>query len=140
MIPVYQTKFGGSDDPIEEQGNCFQAALASVLEIPLEEAFDPIRESTEDRWYFDFIKWLEKYNLSIIYIQSSPDKPVPVTTYEGYHIAFTKSVSLPNPSDGHCVVMKDGEFVHDPNPRNTRYGEEEGFLIFVPKDVSKMVK
>ncbi|MCH6575571.1 MAG: hypothetical protein IH795_10285, partial [Bacteroidetes bacterium] len=40
VIPVNQTKFGGSDAPIEEQGDCFRACLASILELALDEVFD----------------------------------------------------------------------------------------------------
>ncbi|KKL84801.1 hypothetical protein LCGC14_1961060, partial [marine sediment metagenome] len=37
MKPIYQTRFAGPDAPVAEQGNCFAACLASILECSLEE-------------------------------------------------------------------------------------------------------
>ena len=34
MKYVYQTRFGGPEDPIEKQGNCFASAVASLTEVP----------------------------------------------------------------------------------------------------------
>lgn len=42
-----QTKYGGPSAPVEERGDCFDACLASVLEVPIEAVCVP---HTDDWW------------------------------------------------------------------------------------------
>lgn len=147
MIKINQTRFGGLDKPISEQGNCFQACLASVLEIPLEQAFDCIPFDSnpkatrfeQQHWYVAFNKWLEQFGLGSIYLEWKPITPA-VTPLLGYHIAELKSSTLKN-GESHCVVIHDGDLAHDPNP-NSKVNSDDllGIYLLVPLDVAKLRK
>jgi len=140
MKKVYQTRFGGNDSPVSEQGNCFQASIASIFEIPLEEAFDciphyrkddmgkPIDKSLE---FIEFNKWLSKYGFQSIYIQAFP---LPrMTTLRGTHLLEVESSTLKK-GETHMVVIRDGEVVHDPNPNAKEVGKTVGVYLIVPMD------
>jgi len=145
VIKIYQTRFGGSDKPIIEQGDCFQACLASILEIPYEQAFscvygyDKPKEGElfeKQPWYVDFNKWLEQYGLASIYLEWKPTIPA-VTSLLGFHIAEVKSSTLKN-GDTHAVVIHNGDLVHDPNPKSKVNGDDLlGVYLLVPLDISK---
>lgn len=139
MIPVYQTKFKGSDAPKSEQGNCFQACIASILEIPLEEAFDD-KLCEEHEWFDNFNEWLEDFNLACILIpvgkSESGKEYAPGTTYLGYHIMRFDSINLAHPDDGHVCVSLDGTVVHNPVPTQgvSDVGEYKGTFLLVPRN------
>mgnify|MGYP001592315282 FL=1 len=143
MIKINQTRFGGSDSPISEQGNCFQACLASILEIPLEDAFDccPFDTPTDEKrlerhpWWVAFNEWLSQFGLGSIWLEFKPTPPT-ITQLLGYHLAEVKSHTLK--SGNHCVVIHDGELVHDPNPKSKVDSDDLiGVYILVPLDISK---
>jgi len=142
MIKIFQTRFGGLDKPTNEQGNCFQACIASILEIPLKEAFDctpygPSEKGTpveKDSWYVDFNKWLAERGLASIYLECSRVVPA-VTQILGYHLAEVKSTTLKN-GESHCVVIHNGNLVHDPNPNSkANLDYVFGVYLIVPLDV-----
>src|SRR3990167_3048324 len=112
--PVMQTKFGGSDAPESEQGNCIAACLASIFECSLEDVPDFTGSIVAGGWFFHLQKWLAECNLSLLML---PAKPIDVPA--GYAMAAVKSLTLPNPDDGHMVVVNNGMLAHDPNPKNT---------------------
>jgi hypothetical protein len=58
MKPIYQTRFGGSEAPGEEQGNCFAACLASVFECALEDVPDFAGTIVDGRWFGIITEWL----------------------------------------------------------------------------------
>jgi len=138
LIPVYQTRFGGFDSPVEEQGNCFQACVASILEIPLEDAFDAIKYP-DGKWFNEFNRWLKKYNLACLAFETSEEKPVSFSPLIGYAIMQCKSATLPN-KESHVVIIKDGVEVHDPNPHAHRIGECEAVYFFIPLDIPKCAR
>ena len=141
MIPVYQTIFH------IDRGNCFQATLASLFDIPLEEAPNLSPEATfnestgEYTWfdkYWEFIKSKGYKYIANIHNAwqlgcSGVDrfKEIKEGKYEGvkgYFIAevysptyFDASMYITNRfhrSPTHSVIVnKDLEIVHDPNPK-----------------------
>jgi hypothetical protein len=138
MKKVYQTRFSGTDSPVSAQGNCFQACIASIFEIPLEEAFDcvpyfrkddvgkPVDESLE---FIELNKWLLKYGFQTIYIQAFP---LPrMTTLRGFHLLEVESTTLKK-GDTHMVVTHNGDIVHDPNANAKEIGKVVGFYLIVP--------
>ncbi len=134
MKPVYQTKFGGKSSALDEQGNCFQACLASVFELPLEEAFDIVHYDTPE-WWDQFHAWLAEFGLACVYIITmlvgeDGQAPRPWLESLGYHIARVDSGTL---TDGtwHAVVMKGDKVVHDPNHHSTSEGKVDGVYLFV---------
>ncbi len=130
MNKVYQTRFGGSSAELIQQGNCFQACVATVLQMPIEEAFDAV-PWPDDIWFEEFNKWLAKYNLGCVWLESSGEHPAPASKFLGIHIAECKSDNLYN-GGSHAVVIEDGYLLHDPLPNATRQGEYQGIYIFVP--------
>ena len=140
MTKVYQTRFGGYDKPLAERGNCFQACVATVLQIPLEEAFDCWSYPEED-WWDEFNKWLEKYGLNCFYLEMPLDYiPIPAA-FPGIYIGEYMSTNLSH-GERHVVVVKDGwELVHDPDPlpKAKGQGEIQGVYMFVPLKPYRLV-
>lgn len=58
MIPVDQTKFG-------DEGNCYQACLASILEIGIDEV--PTFSSSSN-WVREVQQWLEQRGLAMLHV------------------------------------------------------------------------
>ena len=90
MKKVYQTKFGGKDAPDEEKGNCWQACVASILEIPLEDAMHDIHYDGP-AWLERFNAWLRQYGLACIEFKVSPEWEWGRVT--GTHIQLRKSTT-----------------------------------------------
>lgn len=67
MKKVFQTLFG------EEKGNCFQAAVASILEMDLEQVPHFCKDNPNDDWYFAFVDWLRSFGFSAIHIAATPE-------------------------------------------------------------------
>ena len=124
VIKVYQTKFGGVDAPIGERGNCWQAAVASILELPLQDVPD-IQVYDDKMWWFDkFREWLEQYGLGAIGLSTGGN-----ITIQGYHLIECKSTTLKN-GELHVVVGLNEKVVHDPNPNANILGEVVDYIVF----------
>ena len=112
---VFQTKFGGPDSPLEEQGDCMQASLATLLGISLEEAFDFRRATAEQKrptgWWYAYIDWCRERGLYPLILTH----PLPGVL----GMAGVKSHRISN--GGHQVVVRGVEVVHDPG---APFGEE----------------
>ena len=128
MKRVYQTRFGGADAPQAEQGNCMQACIASILEIPLEEAFDTTLYPDET-WFDKFNEWLAGYQLACVYFESSKEHPIRCTEILGYHINEVWSGSLKNTK--HAVVCHNDRLVHNPNERCQETNGNIGVYMFI---------
>ena len=133
MKPVYQTKFGGSSDPPEEQGNCLAACLASIFELTLDEVPDFGEHLDNGTWFTILQQWLSKRNLYMFTWTLESGYPL------GIHMLATKSTYLANPDDGHLVVIDNGRIVHNPNKLAASEGEPEQFWVFAVLDPSKQV-
>lgn len=139
MFEVYQDRFGGDDAPIDKQGNCFQACVATILQMPLEEAFDCC-SYPDDMWFDEFNKWLKQYGLGCIFVEHSMEKPIPHTEFIGLYMVQCQSETLYQ-GNHHVVVASDGEFLHDPHPlANGQLGDCRGIYIFVPLEPYKLVR
>lgn len=130
MKPVFQTHFGGSSAPLEEQGNCGQAVIASLLGIDLEEAFD-VRRHPDDEWQDRFQEWLRARGLGVVCIGNAGGGFEPFFP-PGYAMAHT---TVPN-GIPHVVVTLDGIIVHDP-ARLPDPGPIEAFSIIYPLDIEQ---
>ena len=139
MFTVDQTRFGGANAPKEQQGNCFQACVATVLQLPLEEAFD-CRGIQDEDWIGEFNKWLEQYGLGCIYVFHTTEHPIKSMGMKGLSIAELMSETLYE-GERHVVVMRGHyEVFHDPNPNAKKQGELQGVYIFVPLEPYKLVR
>lgn len=106
MIEVTQNKL---HDPSKRvKGGCFQACLASILELPL----DDVPHFVEfDDWLYRLQLWLADRGLVFLY-----DIPPAYANYWGYHLIGGPS---PRGNFRHCVVGKAGEMIWDPHPDRT---------------------
>lgn len=111
MIPVYQDMTVAKDGT----GNCYNACISSILEIPLREASD-ILPNTEGDWSRLWSIWLADKKLKRCHhLVSNPP--------EGYSIAIV-STDRVYPEDHykhgkkiiHACVALDGAICHDPYP------------------------
>ena len=135
MKSVYQTKYGGISAASDEQGNCFAACLASILEINLNDVPDLGGQLSDDNnaWWFTIRDWLlEKHDLYLLPIR--PDS-IELNDLEGYQLLAVESETLPKGEGGHLVVGYNGSVIFDPN-KNTKkvYHKEynvEEIWIFV---------
>ena len=97
MKPVFQSKFG-------DIGNCFNACIASLFEIPLEDL--PELNLKDNEWAAPVRKYLEdNYNLSFFFSDSA-------FRQKGYYILT--GTTTRNPKLNHAVIYKDDKLVHDP--------------------------
>ena len=121
------------------RSNCFQACVAFVLQMPLEEAFNHEPYSDEE-WFIEFNKWLKQYGLGCIFVEMSTEKPVSTTSFEGIHIAECMSETLYNGVRHAVVIHNHFELLHDPLPNAKEQGEMQGVYIFVPLEPYKLVR
>lgn len=113
MIPVYQTRFGNDKEDRETVGNCYAAAVASLLEVGLDDVPDisPIEGKDFDKlWRAWFQENLGLYIIDVEVNLEIADPP------KGYSIATVWSKV--HEGGTHAVVTKDGHVIHDPNPNN----------------------
>lgn len=120
MIPVTQTKGGGRLAPPEERGDCFDACLASILEVPIEVTAIPHDEQWWD-YAVDVVarqgfRLFEAYRLDAL--EGTDFKPLTAAVLgewigDVYWIASVPSRNLPG--ERHVVVMRGGDVVHDPS-------------------------
>lgn len=101
MKPIMQTKFG------VDEGNCFSACLASILEIPIEQIPNFCVEYPSD-WLNKTNEWLAGLGLVLVdfTVEGLPD-------YDTYWIASGLSPRL---TCDHSVVYHASAMVHDPHP------------------------
>ena len=137
MIKVYQTKFGGFNASDEEKGNCFQAALASILELPLE-VCPHSWDYPGDTWYEETNKWLKQYGLVMTGYDVTDNNHLLLPPL-GYHLIDVKSTTLHN-GELHVVVGHNGEVVHDPNPNAQSVGEKKTFWLFAELNPARTMK
>lgn len=136
MIPVFQTKFGGSKSSKEEKGDCMAACIASILELSLEDINIDLHGPY---WWENFQMFLFKYNLAALYI----GELTPASEYHGFQIMQFQSLDLPE-GDYHAVVGKDGGIVH--NPREGRgitkadFGSYKGAFLFLTLNPEEQVR
>lgn len=112
MKPVKQTKFG----PVE--GNCFNACIASLLEVDIDVIPD-IPPGTD--WLTAKKKWdewlLENYSVYLLDVEFD-DRTIRMADHlQGYHIMSGTSPRAEYPDrTAHSVVGFEGRMVHDPHP------------------------
>lgn len=99
MAEVTQTIL--HDDPQGRIGNCLQAAIASALDLPL----DQVPHFAEHpHWQREMANWALGHGYTVLY---SP-------TVDGIPLGVAYGPSPRAPS--HAVVVRDGVIVWDPHP------------------------
>lgn len=113
------------NDPEGRQGNCWQTAIASVLELPLDDVphFIQIDEDGGRNWWMNTWEWLNERGYTIEVIPTHPDSD---------ELYFVTGPS-PRGNFHHVVVYCRGKMVHDPHPDRTGVVEEEYFEVIRKK-------
>jgi len=107
MKPVMQTRTG-------KGGDCFQACVASVLELQLEDVPDFCNVYSEDEWFLKFCSWLNQYGMTAIMVKNDGKAVLDKILTGTYTLAGGMSAARPKML--HEVVWKDHKMVHDPAP------------------------
>jgi hypothetical protein len=150
MIPVMQRKAHTETAHGEATviGDCFNAAVASVLELPYEDVphfVEIYHDEPPDVWHKHFVEWAKERGWwALHYGLSGEDFETGEWVPPGYWIAsVTTPRNFVTDDDGdpgaHAVVMYGRDLVHDPHPGPHR-GEHKGFraaFVFVPLDPAK---
>lgn len=122
MKPILQTMTG-------LQGNCLNAAVASILEISIADTPDTSRLNTEGQWGA-WAHWGFNRNIQFLKLKDVGASPA------GYTVAIVPTDL--GPSITHCIVAKDGHQVHDPAPYGRKYERPYlAWLVMAPIDPSK---
>lgn len=99
MFKVFQTKKGIG-------GNCFQACVASMLDVPLW-AIPDLANMHEDGWWKKSQEWFRDIGIdAVVYAGRSDDVPLCIASYERDNGRF------------HAVVVQNNKIVHDPMDTN----------------------
>lgn len=133
MKEVDQTKTG-------KDGNCFQACIASMLDLSLEEVPDFVNLYSADDWLPECSKWLRKIGLGIVAIgiEDSESRDIADLYYTGYYIGDLKQATRPW---NHVVIMRKTDIVHDPMPDNKRTaGYPTNAFYIVVDNMNKFIK
>jgi hypothetical protein len=110
VIPVPQTKRGGAGLPPEERGDCVPAALASLLEVPIDRVRIAHADDGFDAWWLRVHDALRPFGLYLLHHPA--EWPAP----PGYWIAGVPSLNLLENGEpmGHVIVMHGTNVAHDP--------------------------
>jgi len=117
MIQIKQTRFA-------DKGNCYQACLASLLELPLEQVPDFCNEF-RSTWLMEVQIWLGGlYDLGLLHVAPADTQVIPPNTY---HII----TGMSDRGRMHSVIGKDRKMVFDPHPNGTGLIKVEVFEFLV---------
>lgn len=113
VTPVHQTIFA-TGDPDSPVGNCLQAAIASLLDLPIDDVphfvGDDAATDGDLHWWTQWRRWCTARGLTV----RDAAEPGPGELYLG---------GGPSPRDpqrrSHVAIYRDGELIHDPYPGGT---------------------
>jgi len=113
MKPVMQTMFGGPGS--KDEGNCFPACLASLLEIPLEDVPHFHKKYDDDDAHIHIVKWLLSHGrIYVAFDAEMFDKHCgPIMDTGSYYIAGGDGGRGFN----HCAIYQRRKLIHDPHPK-----------------------
>lgn len=128
MIPVYQTRTVANDGA----GNCFNACVASILEMPLRDVCQVLPDFTGDYWA-EWNRWLAGQGLEIDCIMASEGAPKGFSIATGYGGRFyPEGHARAGKPIMHAAVVFNGELVHDPFPGAKEFGGVRWFWTLNP--------
>ena len=130
MIPVMQTICNC------QTGNCMQACVASIFELPLE-AVPNFMMGGNDHFDTHLKKWCDSIGVVAIDIAFN-DQDAKANIFDCYTTAHVKD----GPKDlWHAVVWFNDKLVHDPYPGGITFDSEPTlFTVFIIKNPSKYIK
>lgn len=141
MTPVFQTDFRAPG------GNCFQACVASIMDLHLDEVPHFLKDSDGGNWRQE--RWeavrefAREHNLAACWLspgEEEDSKYIPDLFRSGLYYIATGPIA--GSQYGHCVVGLGGKFVHDPSTSDgCIFSGEPWLYIFFPRiEDCKMVE
>jgi len=112
MIPVFQTFTVANDGA----GNCFNACVASILEMPLRDVCQVLPSFEGDYWR-EWEIWLASRNLEINLrpLSEGPPKGFAIATGYGGRV-YPEGHARAGRPIRHAAVVFNGQLIHDPFP------------------------
>lgn len=131
MIPVFQTMTVANDG----QGNCFNACIASILELPLRDVAQ-IHPKSEPYWSA-WDRWFAERGMELEVCEADdPPKGWSIAKGEGFRIYPDDHPRAGRPIS-HAVVAFNGEILHDPYPGGKGLKTIEGYWELIPVPVAR---
>lgn len=128
MIPVYQTRTVANDGT----GNCFNACVASILEMPLRDVCDVQPDFPGDYWG-EWGKWLATHGMQLNYVplKQGPPKGFAIATGFGGRNYPDDHEKAGQPIL-HAAVVFNGELAHDPFPCAKQFSDIRYYWTITP--------
>lgn len=133
MIPITQTKVvvKNSNGEMVVRGNCFAAAIASIMEVPITEVpnVETLFDVKNVSWHAVMQAWLEDkgYRLSDndSFKRAYHDEDRELNTFDARycHNQYYLVSGMSPRGVSHVCIYQNGKMVHDPHP--TREGIDE---------------
>ncbi len=125
MTPVDMTDFG------TKTGNCFQACLASILEVPLDEV--PHFMTMRGDWFEHFNNWMAERGLFTVEVSLNAEKIISCLSPRQWVIITGRS----SRGCDHAVVGRSSDdeanpgflLIHDPHPSREFFEDREPELV-----------
>lgn len=134
----HQTTFGGAEAPDAEKGNCFSAALASLLAVPLSAIPNFMTAGPGGEWYVAASVWLSKRGMALCCFEQDPFGALPERAYS--HARLIASGMGPR-GHRHSVVWRAGELFHDPHPSGAGLvGAPDEYDVLVITDIDEAAR
>jgi hypothetical protein len=114
MNPVYQ-------DQVGKDGRCEQAALASLLGLPLHQVPGYDAPTFADQYR----EFLRRRGFVLVFLDGT-------AIVDCYYLAFGTSIDN---GHEHCCVYRDGRLVHDPHPGHHGLGFIEEICVLIPQEI-----
>lgn len=125
MTPIRQTEFVATNP--KGRGNCQSAAMASILDLRLDEVIDTASDECREAGFWPAIEaWLAKRGLKFKHIFPGDDDAALKGVYS------IGSGPSPRGPFWHAVVCKNGVMVFDPHPSDDGLVSIERHDLIVP--------
>lgn len=106
-------------------GNCFQACIASILELELNDVPHFCNGVNKQEFNANLLRWLLERNLYPVVFEGDWDY---ANFLHGYYIARCKVAD----DMSHSVICRNGKLIHDPHPNSKGLLPVQEVLILVP--------
>ncbi len=112
MIPVYQTRTVVNDG----SGNCFNACVASILELPLRDVAQ-VLPTFKGNYWGEWERWANERGVQITYwpLGEAPPKGFAIATGYGGRV-YPDDHEKAGEEILHAAVVFNGKVIHDPFP------------------------
>ena len=114
-------------------GNCLQACLASIFELPIDSVPNFFLHGTD--WLEALDKWLDvRFGLSVVLLKFHREPGF--TRPRGWCIASGPTSGYPK----HSVVWRDGSILHDPHPERPGLHHLQDLLVITVPDPAAIAR